>query len=454
MFFSKKYILYLRLLRPIFHILLILLSFWIVYNIRFYDFVENIFLDLPDIIFNETLIFTLISSFLFILIGFLFSIYEIFKPIHGYYKEFLKIRFFWMIIISFIAYLGQGFIFPNGISRFILLIGGFFSLLFITIFDILLNNINSYLERKNPYKLLFIYSTESFYKKIFNSFSDYKIYDITGIYVDDLLDLNKEIKKYDIFVTVGNFDKNFLQNLMDIIRLYNKQFYHISENFFLEDLVYSSSRIGPVLAYEQKPSPLDGWFKVTKRITDILFSILFITIFSWLYILISIFIFIKDGRPIFYKSERIARGGRKFFMYKFRTMIKDADKQKQKLIKQNERKGPLFKISNDPRIPKWGKILRKTSLDEIPQFLNVIKGDMSVVGPRPHLDFEVEKYEKWQKRLLSVKPGITGYAQIFGRDNLDFDEEAKLDLYYIQNWSLFLDVFVIISTIKVVFSGR
>jgi lipopolysaccharide/colanic/teichoic acid biosynthesis glycosyltransferase len=114
----------------------------------------------------------------------------------------------------------------------------------------------------------------------------------------------------------------------------------------------------------------------------------------------------------------------------------------------------LFKIANDPRIPLWWKILRKTSIDELPQFFNILFWDMSVVWPRPHLESEVTNYEWWQKRLLSIKPWITWYAQIFWRDKLDFDQEAKLDLYYIQNWSLFLDVYVIVTTINVVFKWK
>jgi lipopolysaccharide/colanic/teichoic acid biosynthesis glycosyltransferase len=143
-----------------------------------------------------------------------------------------------------------------------------------------------------------------------------------------------------------------------------------------------------------------------------------------------------------------------FYMYKFRSMVKNADDIKDQLKDKNERKWPLFKISNDPRISWWWKILRKTSLDEIPQMVNVLIWDMSIVWPRPHLPEEVENYKWWHKRLLSIKPWITWYAQVLGRDKLEFDEEAKLDLYYIQNWNMFLDIYVIVNTFKVIFSWR
>lgn len=451
---KRVWLIYLRLFRPIFHIILLFLSFWFIYNIRFFQIIKDIFSDLPELIFLETLIFTIIAWIIFLWLSFLYWIYELFKPIHWYYRKFLKVWLLWMIIISFIAYLWQWFLFINWISRFILLAWWFTTLFFITFFDIFLNYINSFIEKKNPYNVLFVYSNRKFYERIIKNFRNYLIYDIEWIKYEDINSINKKITDKDIIITVWNFDKNDLQEIFDIIRINDKEFYHISENFFLEDLVYSPSRIWPVLAFEQKPSPLDWWYKVSKRIYDILFSFFFILFFSWLYILIWIFILIKDWRPILYKSKRVWRWWKVFNMYKFRSMVKDAEKLKNDLIEKNERKWPLFKISNDPRVPNWWKILRKTSLDELPQFINVLIWDMSVVWPRPHLEQEVIKYENWQKRLLSVKPWITWYAQIFWRDSLDFDEEAKLDLYYIQNWSLFLDLFVIISTVKVVFSWR
>jgi lipopolysaccharide/colanic/teichoic acid biosynthesis glycosyltransferase len=135
---------------------------------------------------------------------------------------------------------------------------------------------------------------------------------------------------------------------------------------------------------------------------------------------------------------------------------KKADELYQKLIDSdaNNRKGILPKIKNDPRITRVGKFLRKTSLDELPQLFQILTGNMALVGPRPHLPEEVAKYEPRMKRVLSIKPGITGYSQVFGRDNIPFEEEAKLELYYIQNWSLAMDLYVIFATFGVVFKGR
>ena len=131
---------------------------------------------------------------------------------------------------------------------------------------------------------------------------------------------------------------------------------------------------------------------------------------------------------------------------------KEIDKLKTEMMKYNERKdGPLFKMENDPRITKLGKFLRRTSLDELPQLFNVLKGQMSLVGPRPHEPEEVDKYQKGYKRLMSIKPGITGLAQVSGRSTLLFTEEAKLDIFYIENWSILLDMIILLKTIKVLF---
>jgi len=135
-------------------------------------------------------------------------------------------------------------------------------------------------------------------------------------------------------------------------------------------------------------------------------------------------------------------------------MIKGADKMKKDLLKFSERSGPLFKMRDDPRITRIGKFIRKTSIDELPQLINVLKGEMSLVGPRPHEPGEVSLYERHQKRLLTIKPGITGLAQISGRSNLPFEEEARLDIYYIENWSLLKDLEIILKTIPVVLSKK
>jgi lipopolysaccharide/colanic/teichoic acid biosynthesis glycosyltransferase len=168
------------------------------------------------------------------------------------------------------------------------------------------------------------------------------------------------------------------------------------------------------------------------------------------FVVIAICIKMDTPGPVFFIQKRVGYRGQEFWLFKFRSMYKDADKMKQQLLAHSERKGPLFKMKNDPRITRVGKFLRRTSLDELPQLFNVLIGNMSLVGPRPHLPSEVAEYQKHHRLLFTIKPGITGMAQVNGRSGLDFEDEVRFDLSYIQNWSLFLDIYIILKTIVVV----
>ncbi|MBM4055278.1 MAG: sugar transferase [Planctomycetes bacterium] len=157
---------------------------------------------------------------------------------------------------------------------------------------------------------------------------------------------------------------------------------------------------------------------------------------------------------MFFTQERSSLNGRIFKLYKFRTMIVDAEKKLAELLKNNEMRGPVFKMENDPRVTKIGRILRKYSIDEFPQFWNVFKGDMSLVGPRPPIPMEVDKYEPWHRRRLSMRPGLTCIWQMSGRNKItDFDEWMRLDLEYIDNWSLRLDFKILFGTVPAVLAG-
>lgn len=192
---------------------------------------------------------------------------------------------------------------------------------------------------------------------------------------------------------------------------------------------------------------------VLKRIIDILVSAILLLLLAPILLVIAIAIRLDSPGPIFYKSERIGKKGRVFRCVKFRTMVQDADKRRAQMLHMNERDGVLFKIARDPRITGIGGLLRKYSLDELPQFFNVLRGDMSVVGPRPPLADEVKEYKLNHLRRLSVTPGITGLWQVQGRQDPSFDSYVSLDLSYIEKWSLWLDIKIIVRTVGVVFSG-
>ena len=191
-----------------------------------------------------------------------------------------------------------------------------------------------------------------------------------------------------------------------------------------------------------------------KRGLDLLGGTIGLLMISPIFIVTAILIKVTDPGPIFFSQVRVGRNGRRFKMHKFRSMVVDAEKRKKELMKLNEMDGPVFKIKRDPRITPIGRFIRKTSIDELPQLINVLVGDMSLVGPRPPLPDEVDQYKDWQRRRLSVKPGITGLWQVSGRNQIDFDEWMELDLTYIDNWSIWLDIRILLKTIPVVLFSK
>ena len=195
--------------------------------------------------------------------------------------------------------------------------------------------------------------------------------------------------------------------------------------------------------------------KVIKRLMDIVISIPGIIATGILFIILGPIIYIQSPGPIFFKQVRVGKNGRKFKIYKFRSMYMDAEERKKELMEQNKMQGLMFKMDDDPRITPIGKFIRKTSLDEFPQFINIFKGDMSLVGTRPPTVDEVEKYEEHHKSRLAIKPGLTGLWQVSGRSDItDFEEIVKLDNEYIRNFSLSFDIKIILKTIGVVFKRK
>jgi lipopolysaccharide/colanic/teichoic acid biosynthesis glycosyltransferase len=191
-----------------------------------------------------------------------------------------------------------------------------------------------------------------------------------------------------------------------------------------------------------------------KKILDVIISTVLLIILLPIFIFIVLLVKTTSKGPIFYKCKWIGKNEKPFTGYKFRTMIPNADNLKTDLLKSNEMTGPVFKMTNDPRITKVGKFLRKYSLDELPQLWSVLKGEMSLVGPRPAGPHEWRKYEDWQKRKLSVTPGMTCLWQINGRNEVhEFDAWVKMDLEYIDKWNLLLDFKILLKTIPVVLKG-
>ena len=194
--------------------------------------------------------------------------------------------------------------------------------------------------------------------------------------------------------------------------------------------------------------------RAIKRVVDVVGATLAVIILSPLLAGTAIAIWISDGRPILFRQVRIGRHGRPFTIYKFRTMVRDAEERFPELAAHSDTKGAAFKMENDPRVTRVGQVLRKWTLDELPQLLNVLAGDMSLVGPRPAPPREVDEYDIWHRRRLSVRPGMTGLWQVQARFDRHFDDRAQLDLQYIDQWSLLLDFGILIRTVPAVLTPR
>lgn len=197
--------------------------------------------------------------------------------------------------------------------------------------------------------------------------------------------------------------------------------------------------------------PVQGWL---KRLLDLVASGLGLLALLPLFLVAAAAIKLTSKGPVLFVQERVGRHGMTFPLWKLRTMYEDAEERKRELLEQNERDGPTFKIKSDPRITPVGRLLRKTNIDELPQLVNVLAGDMSLVGPRPPLPDEVAEYEAWQRRRLAVRPGITCYWQVDDRDHISFEEWMTLDLKYVDEWSFKKDIELLLKTIPVVLTGR
>ena len=208
----------------------------------------------------------------------------------------------------------------------------------------------------------------------------------------------------------------------------------------------------PLITYSTTPH--NATMLCAKRCLDIVGSSLGLVLLSPAFLVISAAIKLSSPGTVFYTQDRVGKNGRIFKFYKFRSMYRNADTIKKELEKLNEMSGPVFKMKDDPRITEVGKFLRKWSLDETPQFWNIFKGEMSLVGPRPPLPEEVKQYDSWQRRRLSMKPGLTCIWQVEGRNRIDFEEWMKLDLKYIDTWSLWLDLRILMKTVPAVLSGK
>jgi exopolysaccharide biosynthesis polyprenyl glycosylphosphotransferase len=270
-------------------------------------------------------------------------------------------------------------------------------------------------------------------------------------------DLGKILEEHVLDDVVFAVPRERLHSIEDAVKTCEEQ--GVGVLIALDVLRFGNARMSvgdlnglPMLALTRTPS--DELALAAKRVFDVTVSFLVLFLLSPVFLALAVAIKLDSPGPIFFKQKRVGLQGRTFGIWKFRSMFVDAEARLESLRAQNEMSGPVFKMTNDPRITRVGRFIRKTSLDEFPQFLNVLRGEMSVVGPRPPLPAEVRQYKRWQRRRLSVKPGITCVWQISGRNNIDFDKWMELDLEYIDQWSLWTDIQICLKTIPAVLGSR
>ena len=206
--------------------------------------------------------------------------------------------------------------------------------------------------------------------------------------------------------------------------------------------------------YKYENERKSDFYKFCKRGIDVIVAGVGLILLSPIITIVACAIKLTSKGPIFFLQKRVGKNGELFNMYKFRSMVVNAEEVKEKLKHKNEMSGPMFKMKDDPRVTKVGKFIRKTSLDELPQLWNVLKGDMSLVGPRPSLPKEVEQFDSWMFKRLTVRPGLTCYWQVSGRNNIDFEDWMKLDVKYVEERNLWIDIKLIFKTVGVLFGDK
>ena len=435
--------------------LVVFLAGLVAHGLRFGTFLTDIRPVIYELSFRNFLPILLIASSIWIFVFALSGLYNIKttrRMVEELAKIFLACSTAVLIIIVFIFFQRELFS-----SRFIIISGWLLSIIFISIERFIIRSIQRHFLKKGiGIHRVFVVGKDATTGRIVNELNDnpglgYKIVgQLKEVNESEIQKLKESLKDSNIDEVIQadpNIQKELVLKIIDICNEYHITFKYVANLFETSVTNIAIAPLAGIPVIEMKKTPLDGWGKIFKRAFDIIFSVFILIILIPFIIIIAVIIKLDSAGPVFVKLERVGQKGRKFLFFKFRSMIEGAHAMKKDLIAYNERSdGPLFKMKNDPRITRFGKFLRKTRIDEIPQFFNVIKGDMSVVGPRPHEPEEVSRYQKDHKKLLTIKPGMTGMAQVSGRSDLNFEEEATLDVYYIENWSLLLDLQLIFRT--------
>lgn len=487
----KRHEIIFSILKVPFDFIIIFSSFFLAKEIReINDFVPWIQLPI-QIIQNEFLIkFAIFWAFLYIWVFAIHGLYNI-KITNSKIKETFDI--IWYSIYSFLffsvfVYFWNWVFYEVAIPRLVILFTLIIWIFLIISERIILNKIQNTLLEKwilEKRKIILVNNKED--EKIQNILKDIKkanIYEVIGYlnkseinnsslrYLWNDIELLKENNIADEIINIdSDFSNEELYKLWDFSRIFWIKYRYITNSFDVTKTNTTISLLNEIPLIEIKNTPLDAWWRVLKRLWDIFWAIFWLIIFSPIFIIVAILIKIEDPAwPVIYKNNRVWQNGKHFNLYKFRYLkwkycVKDsywikleedeAFKYEQKLIEERStRQWPLYKIKEDPRKTKIWKFIEKYSIDELPQFFNVLIWNMSLVWPRPHQPREVNNYEIHQKRVLTIKPWITGLAQVNWRENNKFEDEVNLDIFYIENWNFLLDIKIILKTFTTIINRK
>ena len=427
----------------------------------FHDYVSRIF----NIEFQDYLIFTLtVAPFFLIIIAFE-GLYTM-RATRTFTREaygVLRAITFGLIILVIAVFLNREWF----SSRFVILVGWALAVTYVIVARYLIQRIQKwYLVNRGVgmHRILLIGTNQKMYalRKLLvrNKQMGYRVVDqIETASITQIKEIRAKKGVDEIILGDPSLTDDEQEKLFDYCQINNITYKYFPTTLQTQRFTMKIWNGEPIIEFQH--TPLDGWGRVIKRAYDIVAGFFLTVLFSPIMLVVALLIKLEDpDGPIIYKNERIGENGEKFFVYKFRYMqwkycvtkenphMAEAIAFEKKLIEEkNVRKGGiLYKIKDDPRKMKVGAFIERFSLDELPQFFNVLQGTMSLVGPRPHQEREVERYSEYHRRLLTMRPGVTGMAQVSGRSDLAFEDEYLLDVFYIENWSLWLDIIICLKT--------
>jgi len=488
----KKHEILFSLLKIPFDFLIVFGSFFLARNMRgHYDLIPFFQLPKQTIESGALLYYAWFGAILYLIIFGIHGLYSL-SITHSKLKEIghiFQYSVYWFLFFSVFVYFGREIFYTVDIPRLVIIFTTFLVIVGVILERILFNNIQYILLEKNIIKkrklLLITKQSNEHISHILQDIQETGVYEIAG-YMNqkkltstlhylgnsaNIVDILTKKNIDEILFIDSDFTSEELYFIWDVSRIYGVRYRYLTNSFDVTKTNTTLSLISKIPALEIKITALSSWWRVIKRMFDFCAALFGLILCLPIFLVVGILIKLEDpSGPIFYKNIRIGQNGKRFTLYKFRYLqwkycvkegygIENASDEalefEKKLIKTSStRHGPLYKIKDDPRKMKIGAFIEKYSIDELPQLFNVLLGNMSLVGPRPHQPREVEQYQLSQKRVLTIKPGITGLAQVNGREKNTFEDEVKLDIFYIENWSFLLDGKIFLKTFHVLFNRK